>query len=110
MVKKGALRRLKIIKGQVAGLEKMIESEKYCIDIIVQSSAVKKALSGIEDILLENHLLTHAATQIKSGHDKKATSELLKVYRLSKKNKFMRIAGINLIVEPSWPRCSVCFR
>ncbi len=85
MAKKKALRRLQIIKGQVAGLEKMIVAEKYCIDLITQSSAIKQALSGVEDVLLENHLSTHAVMQMKSGEAKKATAEILKVYQLSKK-------------------------
>ncbi len=85
IIKKKALRRLQIVKGQIKGLEKMIDDEKYCIDVITQSSAVKQALSGIEDLLLENHLATHVAMQMKSGEGKKATAEMLKVYRLSKR-------------------------
>ncbi len=85
IAKKRALRRLKIIKGQLGGLEKMIKEDKYCIDIITQSSAIKQALSGIDDILLENHLSTHVAMQMKGGQGKKATGEILKVYRLSQR-------------------------
>jgi len=65
-------------------LEKMINDEKYCVDIITQSSAVKRALSGIEDILLEHHLQTHAIMQMKSGQGKKAVGEILKVYKLKR--------------------------
>lgn len=83
--KKKALRRLRIIKGQLNGLEKMIEGDKYCIDIITQSSAVKQALSGIEDLILENHLATHAKEQLKTGRHDKLAAEILKVYKLSKK-------------------------
>lgn len=83
--KKQALRRLQIIKGQLNGLEKMIKDEKYCVDIITQSSAIKQALSGIDNLLLEHHLATHVAMQMKSGETKKATGEILKVYKLSKK-------------------------
>ncbi len=82
--KKQALRRLQIIKGQLNGLEKMITDEKYCIDVITQSSAIKQALSGIEDMLLEHHLQTHAIMQMKSGQSKKATAEILKVYKLKR--------------------------
>ncbi len=85
VIKKKALRRLQIVKGQIKGLEKMIDDEKYCIDVITQSSAIKQALSGIEDLLLENHLATHAMMQMKGGQSKKATDEILKVYKLSKK-------------------------
>lgn len=80
-----SLRRLKIIEGQVRGLQKMIEDDTYCIDIITQASAIKEALSGVEDLLLENHLSTHVIHQIKSGHEAQATEEILKVYKLKRK-------------------------
>ncbi|MDO8664587.1 MAG: metal-sensing transcriptional repressor [Candidatus Liptonbacteria bacterium] len=82
--KKQALRRLQIIKGQLSGLEKMIQEEKYCVDIITQSSAIKQALSGIENLLLEHHLQTHVIMQMKSGQSKKAIAEILKVYKLKR--------------------------
>ncbi len=85
VVKKQALRRLQIIKGQLGGLEKMIGEDKYCIDVITQSSAIKQALSGVDDILLQNHLSTHVRMQMKSGESKKATAEILKIYRLSQR-------------------------
>ena len=63
----------------------MIEKEKYCIDIITQTSAVKKALSGVEDLILENHLSTHVIHQIKHGHADTPVKEILKIYRLKRK-------------------------
>ena len=84
-IKSKAIRRLKIVEGQIRGLQKMVEDEKYCIDIITQASAIKEALSGIEDIILENHLTTHVIHQIKHGEDKKAVQEILKVYKLKRK-------------------------
>lgn len=84
-IKNKALRRLKIIEGQIRGLQDMIEKEKYCIDIITQTSAVKNALSGVEDLILENHLSTHAIHQIKMGKIDKAKAEILKVYKLKRK-------------------------
>ena len=83
--KKKALRRLQIVKGQLKGLEKMIAEDKYCVDIITQSSAIRQALAGIDDLLLENHLSTHVMMQMKSGQGKKATSEILKVYKLAQR-------------------------
>ena len=85
-IQKKSLRRLKIIEGQIKGLQKMIEEEKYCVDIITQSLAVKKALSGVEDLVLENHLSTHVIDQIKSGQKDKAVDEILRVLKLSKKS------------------------
>lgn len=84
-IQQKALRRLKIIEGQVRGLQKMVEGEQYCIDIITQTSAVREALSGIEDLILENHLASHVIEQMKSGEEPKAVREILAVYKLSKK-------------------------
>jgi len=82
--KKRALHRLKILEGQIRGLQKMVQDDKYCIDILTQSSAVKEALSGVEDLILENHLSTHVIQQIKTGKEKKSTKEILDIYKLSK--------------------------
>ena len=84
-LKKRAARRLKIIEGQVRGLQRMVATEEYCIDIINQSLAVKQALSGVEDLILKNHLSTHVVEQIKLGKSAKAVKEILEVYQLSKK-------------------------
>lgn len=86
-IKKSVTRRLNIAQGQLRGLMQMVEDEKYCVDIITQSSAIKEALSGVEDLMLENHLSTHVLHQMKSGKVKKATEEILKVYKLSRKKK-----------------------
>ena len=83
-VKRKAIRRLKIISGQVKGLERMVNEDKYCVDIIHQSLAVKEALSSFEDLMLENHLATHVIEQMKKGKDKKAIQEILSVYKLSR--------------------------
>ena len=83
--KRKLLRRLKIIEGQVRGIQQMLERDKYCIDVITQTSAVKRALSGIEDAVLENHLDSCAIEQIKKGQTAKAKQEILKVYRLKRK-------------------------
>jgi DNA-binding FrmR family transcriptional regulator len=65
----------------------MIDNNVYCIDIITQTSAVKKALSSVEDALMEDHLGTCLIEQIKEGKNKerKATEEILKVYKLKRK-------------------------
>jgi DNA-binding FrmR family transcriptional regulator len=79
------IRRLRIIEGQVRGLQEMILKDVYCIDVITQTSAVKQALSNMEDILLERHLSHCALNQIKGGNEKKAIGEILKVYQLKRK-------------------------
>ena len=82
---KNILRRLSIAEGQIRGLRELIANGAYCIDVITQTSAVKQALSGVEDILLENHLSTCAVNQIKKGNEKKAVDEIIKVYKLKRR-------------------------
>jgi DNA-binding FrmR family transcriptional regulator len=63
----------------------MVENEKYCLDILHQSFAVKEALSSFEDFILQNHLKTHVVKQIKEGKEKKAIIEILSICKFSKK-------------------------
>lgn len=83
--KQKLVRRLKIIEGQVRGLQEMLEKDAYCIDVITQTSAVKQGLTNVEDALMESHLGTCAISQIKGGKEDKAKEEILKVYRLKRK-------------------------
>jgi len=84
-LKKRAIRRLKILEGQIRGLQRMVEKEEYCIDILQQSMAAKQALSSIEDLILENHLSTHVIEQIKTGKESKPIEEILAIYKLARK-------------------------
>ena len=83
--KQKLIRRLKIIEGQIRGLQDMLSKDAYCIDVITQTSAVKNALSGIEDELMENHLSTCVVHQIKKGKENTAIKEILKVYRTKRR-------------------------
>jgi DNA-binding FrmR family transcriptional regulator len=83
--KQKLVRRLKIVEGQIRGLQDMLIKDVYCIDIITQTSAVKQALSSVEDALMENHLSTCVVQQIKNGKEKTAVGEILKVYQLKRK-------------------------
>lgn len=83
--KQKLVRRLKIIEGQVRGLQEMLEKNSYCIDVITQTSAIKRALSSVEDVLMENHLNTCVINQIKKGKENVSIKEILKVYQLKRK-------------------------
>ncbi|MBI5139505.1 metal-sensitive transcriptional regulator [Candidatus Nomurabacteria bacterium] len=83
--KQKLIRRLKIIEGQIRGLQNMVEKDSYCVDVITQTSAVKQGLSNVEDILMESHLGHCVVNQIKKGQTDKATKEILKVYQLKRK-------------------------
>ena len=81
-LKKRALHRSKILEGQMRGLEKMIEGEEYCIDIITQSLAIQKSLRSLNKLLVENHLRTHVSEMFAGGQEEVAVDELLRVYEL----------------------------
>lgn len=84
-LKKRALHRSRILEGQMRGLEKMIDNEDYCMDIITQSLAIQKSLRSLNKLLVENHLRTHVSEMFAAGGDeqKHAVVELLKVYELA---------------------------
>lgn len=85
-IKRRALHRSKIIQGQMKGLEKKIENDEYCIDILTQSLALQKSLSSLNKLILENHLRTHVAEDMGSGDTAKQTlaiEELLNLYELN---------------------------
>lgn len=80
-----AVHRSKIIKGQLEGLQKMIEDDKYCMDILTQSLAIQKSLASLDKLVLENHLRTHIAHMMTSSDEvvqDKAIEELLDLYKL----------------------------
>ncbi len=85
IIKKNAARRLAIVAGQIRGVQEMIEREKYCVDIITQIEAAREALSGVGGLILQNHLETHVANDIKRGRGKKANEEILKLYKLAQR-------------------------
>jgi DNA-binding FrmR family transcriptional regulator len=78
-----ALRRLRRIEGQVAGVQKMIKGRRYCIDIVNQISAVEAALHRVSNIILKNHIETCVLSAFRS-RDAEAVgqkvNELMRVY------------------------------
>ena len=70
------MNRLKRIEGQVRGLQRMLDEDAYCIDILTQASAVNSALNSFCRVLLANHLRTCVANDIRSGRDE-AVDELI---------------------------------
>ncbi len=73
------------IQGQLLGLERMLNENQYCVDIITQSRAIQKSLGSFDQKLLRNHLEEHVAHQFVNGQIGKATNELLKIYNLNNK-------------------------
>lgn len=84
-IKSSNLKRLRRIEGQIRGLQKMVEDERYCSDIIVQISSVQEALRGVAKALMRNHLHHCAAEALQNGDEEQASAmyeELLElIYR-----------------------------
>ena len=66
-IKDANLKRLRRIEGQIRGLHKMVEEDRYCPDIITQIASAQEALRGVGRQLLRNHLKHCATTAIKKG-------------------------------------------
>lgn len=77
-------KRVNIIKGQLDGLMRMIEKDKYCIDLLDQSLAIQNSIKSLDSLILERHLKTHVADQFKNQKEK-AIQELLKVFKRSRR-------------------------
>ncbi|OGE25464.1 hypothetical protein A3C26_03935 [Candidatus Daviesbacteria bacterium RIFCSPHIGHO2_02_FULL_39_12] len=75
-----ARKRINIIKGQLDGLLKMIDEDKYCIDLLNQSLAVQNSIKSLDAVLLEKHLKTHVVDQFQHQKDK-AIAELLRLFK-----------------------------
>jgi DNA-binding FrmR family transcriptional regulator len=85
-LKKRAIHRAKIIRGQLNSLIKAIEEETYCTKLLEQSLSIQRSIKSLDAFFLENHLRTHVKHQMQhKGEEEKAVKELIKVYTLSNK-------------------------
>ena len=78
-----ALGRLRRIEGQVQGIQRMVEEEKYCVDILLQLTAVEGAVEQVQRLLLGRHIESCVADAIRSGSTRdrqKKVDELLEVF------------------------------
>lgn len=82
--KEQALKRLNIIKGQLEGLQKMIESDEYCIDLLNQSLAIQNSLKSLDTVLFERHLKTHVSHQFHE-EPQKAITEIVNLFKRTNK-------------------------
>ena len=83
----GYLRRLKLIEGQARGLQRMVEEEVYCIDILTQVSAMTKALESVSLALLSDHMshcVVSAAREGDEAADEKIAEAMKAITRLVK--------------------------
>lgn len=68
---KDLMNRLNRIEGQVRGVKKMLEEDRYCIDVITQVSAITAALNGFNKVLLSSHIQSCVVKDVEEGSDQK---------------------------------------
>lgn len=86
--KTACLKRLNRIEGQVRGLARMVEGDRYCIDVVTQVAAIRAALSRVEDEILRDHMghcIKHAMTSGNDREQKSKIDELMDVFARSKR-------------------------
>ena len=86
--KEAIIKRLNRIEGQVKGIQKMVDEERYCIDILTQISAIRSAINRVGNIILENHIKGCVSNSIKDGETQESEeliSELMETI-----NKFTK--------------------
>ncbi|WP_239985003.1 metal-sensing transcriptional repressor [Sporolactobacillus pectinivorans] len=79
--KQKIVNRLKRVEGQIRGVQKMVEDDRYCVDILIQLSAAQAALQKIGFSVLERHTKSCVSQAIEEGHGSEQINELLKVLR-----------------------------
>jgi len=84
-VKGDALKRLRYIEGHLTGIRKMLDEDKYCVDILKQTYAVRRAIEKMESLLLEGHLKSCVVEGIQSGRAEEIVDELKDLYILANK-------------------------
>ena len=81
--KSDVLKRLNSIEGHLGGIRKMVEEDQYCVDILRQTYAVRKAIEKLEAVILENHLHGCVPEGIREGREQAVIDELMQLYNLA---------------------------
>ena len=87
-IKSSCQKRLNRIEGQVRGLAKMVEEDRYCIDVVTQIAAVRAALDRVEEELLRDHVthcVEHAIESGSKSDQRKKIAELINVFGRSRR-------------------------
>ncbi|WP_188384803.1 metal-sensing transcriptional repressor [Ornithinibacillus halotolerans] len=79
--KQAVINRLKRIEGQVRGIQKMVEDDRYCADILVQISAINAALKKVGYQVTERHMKHCVTDAVQSGQGEEAIDELMEIMK-----------------------------
>ena len=78
-----ALKRLNYISGHLDGIKKMVEADTYCVDVLKQTHAVRRAIEKLEALMLDGHLRSCVVTGVKEGREDEVLGELLELYQVA---------------------------
>ena len=84
-VKSEALKRFNYIEGHLSGVKRMVEEDVYCVDVLKQTFAIRRAIEKVEAMLLKGHLDTCVVEGIREGRDTEVLGELVQLYELVNK-------------------------
>ncbi len=90
-VREQAVKRIRRIAGQVAGIERMVDEDRYCVDVLLQVAAVRAALDGVGKLILRSHVETCVADALVSERSKarkEKIDEIMEVF-----SKFSTVGG-----------------
>ncbi len=77
------LKRLAYVEGHLQGIRRMVEEDKYCVDVLKQTYAVRRAIEKLEGLILDSHLHGCVVQGIKEGREQEVVGELLELYQLA---------------------------
>ncbi len=78
-----ALKRLKYVSGHLEGVKRMVEADTYCVDVLKQTHAVRKAIEKLETLMLDGHLRSCVVDGVKEGREDEVLGELLELYEVA---------------------------
>jgi len=84
-------KRIRRIAGQVAGIERMVEEDRYCVDVLLQVAAVRAALDGVGKLILRSHVETCVSDALISGRPKDRTEKIDEIMDVF--SKFSNVGG-----------------
>ena len=78
-----AIKRLSYMQGHLEGVRRMVEEDKYCVDILKQLYAVRRAAEKLGALLLQDHLNTCVVSGVRDGREQEVLQELVELYTLA---------------------------
>jgi len=84
-IRRDVVSRLRSVSGHIKAVERMVEEDKYCVDVMKQTMAIEKALERIDVLILEDHLATCVADSFRQGRSERTVKELAEIFSTARK-------------------------